>query len=64
MTRQEAKRYRKHLDGLLSAQDDAAALEVIDLFIHNGYAEKISEIQTDIAVIKNDIKTLYKQKGE
>jgi len=34
------------------------------LDIHNGYAEKISEIQTDIAVIKNDIKTLYKQKGE
>lgn len=28
---------------------------------HNGYAEKLGEIQTDIAVIKNDIKTLYKQ---
>ena len=26
---------------------------------HNGYAEKLGEIQTDIAVIKNDIKTLY-----
>lgn len=29
--------------------------------IHNGYAEKFSEIGTDIAVIKNDIKTLYKK---
>ena len=31
------------------------------LDLHNGYAQKLSEIQTDIAVIKNDIKTLYKQ---
>ena len=31
------------------------------LDIHNGYAEKLGEIQMDIAVIKNDIKTLYKQ---
>ena len=31
------------------------------LELHNGYAQKLSEIQTDIAVIKNDIKTLYKQ---
>ena len=28
---------------------------------HNGYAEKLGSIQLDIAVIKNDIKTLYKQ---
>ena len=28
---------------------------------HNNYAERLGEIQTDIAVIKNDIKTLYKQ---
>lgn len=27
---------------------------------HNNYASKFSEIQMDIAVIKNDIKTLYK----
>ena len=33
------------------------------LDIHNGYAEKLGNIQTDIAVIKNDIKTLYKQGG-
>lgn len=31
--------------------------------IHNGYAERFAEIGTDIAVIKNDIKTLYKQTG-
>ena len=30
---------------------------------HNGYAARFGEIQTDIAVIKNDIKTLYKEKG-
>lgn len=30
---------------------------------HNNYASKFSDIQTDIAVIKNDIKTLYKQGG-
>ena len=30
---------------------------------HNSYAAKFSDIQTDIAVIKNDIKTLYKQGG-
>lgn len=34
------------------------------LDIHNGYAEKMGTISTDIAVIKNDIKNLYKQKGE
>jgi len=28
---------------------------------HNGYAKIFSSIQTDIAVIKNDIKTLYKK---
>ena len=34
------------------------------LKLHNSYAERFSEIQTDIAVIKNDIKTLYKSKSE
>lgn len=34
------------------------------LDIHNGYAEKLGSISTDIAVIKNDIKTLYKLKGD
>lgn len=32
------------------------------LDVHNGYADKITSIVTDIAVIKNDIKTLYKGK--
>lgn len=31
------------------------------LDVHNGYAEKLGEIATSIAVIENDIKTLYKQ---
>lgn len=31
--------------------------------IHNGYAERFSEIGRDIAVIKNDIKTLYRKNG-
>lgn len=41
-------------------EDRISALErKID--IHNGYAERFAEIGTDIAVIKNDIKTLYKR---
>ena len=30
---------------------------------HNGYAKRFAEISTDIAVIKNDIKTLYKERA-
>ena len=30
---------------------------------HNNYASKFGDIAVDIAVIKNDIKTLYKEKG-
>lgn len=30
---------------------------------HNGYAARFAEIQTDIAVIKNDIKTLYRKEN-
>lgn len=33
------------------------------LSIHNHYAERFAEIGTDIAVIKNDIKTLYKERN-
>lgn len=29
---------------------------------HNNYAEKFTQFGTDIAVIKNDIKTLYKER--
>lgn len=43
-------------------EDRLSALErKID--IHNGYAERFSEIGADIAVIKNDIKTLYKEQN-
>lgn len=31
------------------------------LDIHNGYAEKLGSIETSIAVIQNDIKTLYRK---
>lgn len=31
------------------------------LDIHNGYAEKLGAIEKSIAVIENDIKTLYKK---
>ena len=31
------------------------------LDVHNSYADKLGQIGTDIAVIKNDIKTLYKR---
>lgn len=29
---------------------------------HNGYAAKFADIQTDIAVIRNDIRNLYKER--
>lgn len=29
---------------------------------HNGYAAKFADIQTDIAVIRTDIKNLYKER--
>lgn len=43
-----------------------ARLKAIEakLDVHNGYAERFGEIQTDIAVIKNDVKTLYKRGPE
>lgn len=31
---------------------------------HNGYAEKLGDIQMDIAVIKNEIKNIRLEKGE
>lgn len=43
-------------------QEDRLARIENQLKIHNSYAEKFGEIQTDIAVIKNDIKTLYRTK--
>ena len=32
------------------------------LDVHNGYAEKLGDIGKDIAVIKNEIKNLYKER--
>ncbi len=42
-------------------EDRLAAIEK-KLDIHNGYAERFAALGTDIAVIKNDIRTLYKSK--
>ena len=58
ITRQQTAK-RKTDDAVRDArlEDRIQALErKID--IHNGYAEKFSEIGTDIAVIKNEIKNL------
>lgn len=41
--------------------DDRLARIEERLDSHNSYAEKFVEFGTDIAVIKNNIKTLYKQ---
>lgn len=50
---EDAKREQKISDRLDSIETK--------LDIHNGYAEKFTDIQLDIAVIKNDIKNM---KGE
>ena len=42
-------------------QEDRLAAIERKLDIHNGYAEKFSEIGKDIAVIKTEIKTLYEK---
>ena len=50
---------RKVEDAVRDArQEDRLATIENQLRIHNSYAERFSEIQTDIAVIKNDIKNL------
>ena len=55
---------RKVDDAVRDARlDDRLAGVERRLDLHNGYAERFSEIQTDIAVIKNDIKTLYKERN-
>lgn len=64
---------QRHKDAIKQAradqalQDRLASIET-KLDQHNGYAEKFSDvtrefgnIRTDIAVIKNDIKNIYKQ---
>ena len=59
-----ASEKRKVEDAVRDARlDDRLAGVEKRLDEHNNYAARFSEIQTDIAVIKNDIKTLYKEKG-
>lgn len=54
---------RKVEDAVRDARlDDRLAGVEKRLDEHNGYAKRFAEISTDIAVIKNDIKTLYKEK--
>lgn len=61
ITRQQTAK-RKIDEAVRDARiDDKLAGIEERLDTHNRYAEKFSEIQTDIAVIKNDIKTLYKK---
>ena len=50
---------RKVEDAVRDArQEDRLTAIERKIDIHNGYAEKFSEIQTDIAVIKNEIANL------
>lgn len=59
-----ANEKRKVDDAVRDARlDDRLAGVEKRLDEHNGYAKKFAEISTDIAVIKNDIETLYKEKG-
>ena len=55
----QAQEKRKVEDAVRDArQEDRLSTIENQLRIHNSYAERFSEIQTDIAVIKNDIKNL------
>ena len=63
ISRQQATK-RKVDDAVRDAKlDDRLAGVEKRLDEHNNYASRFTEIQTDIAVIKNDIKTLYKENG-
>lgn len=63
ISRQTAAK-RKIDDAVRDAKlDDRLAGVEKRLDEHNHYAARFAEISTDIAVIKNDIKTLYKEKG-
>ena len=55
---------RKVDDAVRAAKLDERLARIEErLDSHNSYAEKFTQFGTDIAVIKNDIKTLYKQGG-
>ncbi len=63
ISREQTKK-RKSDDDVRDALIDERLRQMEEkIDIHNGYAEKFTQISTDIAVIKNDIKTLYKQAG-
>ena len=63
ISRQQATK-RKVDDAVRDAKlDDRLAGVEKRLDEHNHYAARFSEISTDIAVIKNDIKTLYKERN-
>ena len=61
ITRQQAAKRRIDEAVRDAKLDDRLARIEERLDSHNSYAEKFVEFGTDIAVIKNDIKTLYKQ---
>ena len=62
ISRQTVKR-KKTDDAVRDARlDDRLSGVERRLDEHNNYASKFAEIAVDIAVIKNDIKTLYKAK--
>ncbi|MBQ1780612.1 MAG: hypothetical protein II001_04180 [Bacteroidales bacterium] len=62
ITRQQTAKRRTEEAVRDAKLDDRLAGVERRLDEHNRYAERFSTIQTDIAVIKNDIKTLYKSK--
>lgn len=57
------KQQQKAISAALKDQQLDLRLRSIEnkLEIHNNYAERLQEIATSIAVIENDIKTLYKE---
>ncbi len=57
------KQQEKAIAAALEAQKLDLRLQSIEekLEIHNNYAEKLQAIAKSIAVIENDIKTLYKE---
>lgn len=61
ISRQQTAR-RKIDDAVRDArlEDRIKALED-KMDVHNGYAERFADIGRDIAVIRNDIKTLYRR---
>jgi len=58
----ETKRAAEEAKKEAKLEDRLASIET-KLDEHNGYAQKLGGIQTDIAVIKNDIKHLREKDG-